>query len=181
MASLDRGAVPFGIARQYGERLAVYLTLEIRPAQRVAPYRNIDHSPTGEDALEVSISGEAWHARQDGGRDRRYGDCVTAGQIVDTLRAVGSSRALRVADLWDRWHLNGMRGNCEHFPDRAYHPGEPCPAGLPLDPPADSVSRIPAVYTSGSAWLHEPVPADVLAELRTLFGKPEGWTLPAGY
>ncbi len=178
MESLSRGAVPFGIVRTHGERLAVYLTLEIRSAQRVAPYRTVDHGPTPVDALEVSISGEVWHARRDGGRDRRYTEGIAYGQVQDYVAAIGTARAQRVAELWDRWHLNGMRANCAHMPEgMGYVAGFPCPAGLPLDPPEDSVSRIPVVYASGSAWLFEPVPADILAELRRLFGKPEGWTL----
>jgi len=180
MASLDRGAVPFGTYREGRQRMAVYLTLSIHPAQWVAPGRTVDHEPTPTDALEVTISGESWVARQNGARDRRYADCMTAGQIVDDLRAVGSTRALRVADLWDRWHLNGMRANCAHFPDQHYHPGETCPAGLTIGGNPAVVGVEPA-YASGSAWLFEPVPADVLAELRRLFGKPEGWTLPARF
>ena len=62
----------------------------------------------------------------------------------------------------ERWHLNGMRANCAHFADQTYHPGEACAE---------------TGYQSGSAWLFEPVPPEVLAELRRLFGKPDGWAL----
>lgn len=171
--------VPFGIAADKYERLAVYLTLEIRPAQRVAPYLTIAHEPLPDDAVEVAIQGEAWAANADGSRDRRRAEGVAYGQIVDTLRRVGTSRALRVADLWDRWHLNGLRAGCVHQAEAARAIYATMPDYAQDRARWDALSALPCPegYKYGSAWLFEPVPADVLAELRTLFGRPEGWTL----
>lgn len=128
----------------------------------------VDHDPIPADALEFSVSGLVYHATLDGSRDRRYSDCVSAGQIVDDLRRVGTTRAVRLAELWDRWHLNGMRANCSHMPTRKYTDGLECPARLPM--PADAETGDP--YVSGTRWLYEPIPADTLAEIRRLFRLP---------
>lgn len=62
--------------------------------------------------------------------------------------------------IWHRWHLNGMRAGCEHqirlwgF-DAKYddHPSEICPE---------------CGYQFGSAWLYEPLPAEVIEYLEWL-------------
>lgn len=155
----------------HGRRYIVFVEPRIEPAQLRATGRTIDHEPIPEDAIEFAVSGLTYHAERDGSRDRRYTDCVAAGQITDDLARIPSDRARHMLELWQRWHLNGMRPNCRHMPDQRYTPGLPCPAGLPLDPnPQDSVSRIPATYTSGSAWLYEPIPPDALDDIRRTFG-----------
>lgn len=176
---LDRGAVPFGTYREHGRRYAVYLTLRISPAQHRGTGETVDHGRIPDDALEVAISGEVWPARQDGGRDRRYRDCVQGGQCVDALRAVGSSRALRIADLWDRWHLNGMRAECAHQRDAVAAVRAAMPDYSQDRARWDALRAIPCPdgYAYGSAWLYEPVPPEVLAELRRAFGLPEDWTV----
>ena len=56
-------------------------------------------------------------------------------------------------DLWDCWHLNDMRAECEHQRALGWtwatHPSEPCPE---------------CGYRLGSKWLYEPLPADFLAQ-----------------
>jgi len=146
---------PFGTFVEDGQRYQVRLECRIEPAQLRATGQTIEHAPIPIGAVEVSICGTVWPATRNGSRDRRYHDCVSAGQIVDDLRKVGTSRALRIADLWERWHLNGMRPNCSHMPTTEYLPGLKCPK---------------TGYASGTAWLFEPLPADVLAELRQTFG-----------
>ena len=224
--SLDRGAVPFGVYTDpdHHDRYAVYLTLRISPAQHRGTGHTVEHGPIPDDALEVAISGEVWHARQDGARDRRFTGGCEYGQCRDSLARVGTARALRVAELWDRWHLNGMRGGCAHqsetwtctrdanaetretvrriggdpdsipaapcgtlngwpevrrlFGEHPYpHRGDACLScgRNRWDEPTDACPV--SGYRYGTAWLFEPVPADVLAELRRLFGRPEGWTI----
>lgn len=62
----------------------------------------------------------------------------------------GSAPAALVA-LWERWHLNDMRAACEHQRELGWtwttHPGAICPT---------------CNYRLGSAWLYEPLPADIL-------------------
>jgi hypothetical protein len=146
---------PFGTFTEDGRKYQVRLEFRIEPAQLRATGQTIDHAPIPADALEVAICGTVWPAKRDGSRDRRYRDCAAAGQIIEELRKVGTARVQRVADLWDRWHLNGMRPNCSHMATTEYARGLTCPA---------------TGYESGTAWLYESLPADVLAELRATFG-----------
>lgn len=63
----------------------------------------------------------------------------------------------RFRAVWNQWHLNDMRAECEHQRDRGEnwttHPSAACPD---------------CGYKLGSAWLFEEVPADVLDFLRSL-------------
>jgi hypothetical protein len=185
---------PFGTFTENGRRYQVALECRIEPAQLRATGRTIYHEPIPADALEVAISGTTYHAKRDGTRDRRYTDCASCGQITDDLRKCAGARAQRIAELWDRWHLNGMRANCAHMPDQTYTPGRVCYAvpnshpyrEAPLVGPqpvpnrtalrgrtcADCTRTAAADvhgYRSGTSWLYEPIPADVLAELRRYF------------
>ena len=82
------------------------------------------------------------------------------GQITDDVRTVSP----RLADLWERWHLNDLRAGCEHQEDvkradpdwRERLPvGDSCPV---------------CGYRYGSEWRYEPVPDEVLTEILELLG-----------
>lgn len=171
--------VRVGSYSEDGRRFGVYAELTIEPAQAVGRGYTVDHSPIEAGALDVAIMGSVWYLTAAGDRDRRYSEGIAYGQVQDYLSKCGQETARRIFELWQRWHLNGMRANCAHMPDQKYTPGLACPEGGRNIPPPDGVSRIVPVYTSGSAWLFEPVPDAILAELRRLFGKPDGWALPA--
>jgi hypothetical protein len=189
---------PFGTFNENGRRYQVRLECRIEPAQLRATGRTIDHGPIPADAVEIAITGTVWRANRDGTRDRRYVDCVSAGQVIDDLRRVPGERAARIATLWDRWHLNGMRPNCAHMPDQTYTPGRVCYAvpnchpyrEAPLVGPQPVPNRVatrgrtcadcdgpagdPAHgYHSGASWLFEPVPPEIIDELRRTFGLRE--------
>lgn len=101
--------------------------------------------------LELSIVGNIWnHIRS---------DCYSCGQNQDDIRALfpHSKRVQRLCDIWDRWHLNGMRAGCEHQREWGWtyneHPSEPCPE---------------CGYKMGTAWLHEKLPAEIIQEISDL-------------
>jgi hypothetical protein len=87
----------------------------------------------------------------------------------------------RLAEVWDRWHLNDMvagspaqmdylRANPITVPFRADYYTLACDAlreaGLQPDPNFYGTGSLP--YSYGSAWLSEEVPADVLDFLDSL-------------
>jgi hypothetical protein len=109
-----RTEVQAGTFFEDGRRHAVYVDLEIRPAQMIGRGQTIDHAPIPADAVEVAITGAAYYATADGSRDRRYREGYAYGQIIDELRKVKSTRAARIAELWDSLHLNGMQALCAH-------------------------------------------------------------------
>lgn len=175
-----RGAVRIGTLDSGGGRLVVYAGLELRPERIIGSGQTVTHGVVPAGSLEVSIVGSTYVATRSGSRDRRYRDMVSGGQNVDDIRAVGTPAALRIADLWDRWHLNGLRAACVHQDAAAREIAARLP-GYSNDRARwaeYSALPCPEGYRYGSAWLYEPIPDAVLAELRTLFGKPEGWTLP---
>ena len=127
-------------------------------------------------------------------RDRPHADryLIACGQIADTLRAAfpGHAGIARLAALWDRWHRNDLRPACAHQMALGWDKE-------PIDPskPTTTYGRfgqntiaswnlkgwLPYTlggylgrpcpdcgYRYGTAWLHEEIPADVLAELAAL-------------
>jgi len=137
---------------------AAYLTLEIRDR---------DGGP------EVSICGEVWNHIKS--------DIVMGGQCVDTIaEAFGNRPKLaRIVELWRRWHLNHLRAGSAAqeawlranpldpasyaYPKSHYEVAGAALAAAGLNPDADG-------YKYGTAWKREEVPAEVLGELRALFG-----------
>jgi hypothetical protein len=115
---------------------------------------------------------------------RRSSDAfwVAGGQTIDAVREITKPAGTltledlsRFADLWDAWHLNTLRAACVHI-DMSL-----VPADLPDYAPRGQVSRsywmldnlrCPLTgYKYGSAWLAEPVPADVVEEIVALLLK----------
>lgn len=92
------------------------------------------------------------------------GGHYSGGQAKYELRAVTDFAegwdAIKVGQLlaiWDQWHLNGLRAECEHQRARGErwttHPSAVCPD---------------CGYSLGSAWLYEPLPDDVVAFIESL-------------
>lgn len=96
-------------------------------------------------------------------------DCYHCGQMQDTIREwleegyhfgkirwlYSKDRIKKILDIWDRWHLNDMRAECEHQRELGWtwdngHAETPCPV---------------CGYRLGSAWLKEPVPQSIIDEL----------------
>lgn len=99
---------------------------------------------------------------------RRSGHWVAGGQSIDTVRRVAAhgtlapgwtyKRVLKLCNIWERWHLNGLRPGCEHQRALGWtsyddHPSEPCPI---------------CGYKYGTAWHYEPLPQDVIEFVKEL-------------
>lgn len=122
----------------------------------------VDLQPVPVDAVELSITGE----------------CTgSAGQCVDSIRESGNGNAdvERLCDIWERWHLNGMRAGTraqtdalESYPTtgREFGKVKAYLAGCGLDPDNG--------YSYGSQWLFEPVPVEVLQELDSILDRLDG-------
>lgn len=105
------------------------------------------------------------------------GECAgSAGQCTDSLRRLreGCPDVERLCDIWDRYHLNAMRAASRAQSDFL---------GRLPNAPTDHDSRVcllkaaglhPSPYAYGSAWLYEPVPAEVWDELRAIVGRLDG-------
>jgi len=160
--SLSLGKVAYTSQRRIN---SVDLTLELRVGVPTEPALDIDLNPV-EQLTEVSIVGNVWNGS--------HTDIVHGGQCVDTIRELfpRGKRVQRICELWDRWHLNGMEAgtrrqreclNGQSFTDYA----EQC-AFLESRGLIDDEN-----YRYGSAWLCEPLPEEVRAELVELFGGNE--------
>lgn len=99
---------------------------------------------------------------------RQSGRCVGGGQARDTVRAVAKRGHLAegltpalvegLLEVWDRWHLNGLRAGCQHQRD----------FGWPRRPTDDVRSKPCPIcdYGYGTAWKHEALPDYVVPFLR---------------
>ena len=137
---------------------------------------------------ELSVCGTIWNAT--------HTDHASGGQNIDELARLfpNDKRLARLREIWERWHLNGMRAGCEHqraekWHERPIDPSKPTntygqwcgergpttwnmltwvtkkdhPQGLMCEP-------CPVCgYKYGTAWLHEPLPPEIIAELCEMF------------
>lgn len=137
----------------------VSLELRIAPARMIGHGKTIDLKPIPRSAKEISITGEC------------TGRC---GQMTDTLRGSGVAELDRICELWDRWHLNGIKaGNRKQLECIEMN-------GFKGDHEAmcNGLKQFGLLvadgYKYGSAWLYEPVPAKVVNELKKLFASING-------
>lgn len=136
----------------------------------------VDLAPIAPDALEHSLTGQV---------NGHFG------QVSDTLRALATEAnnadVLRLCELWDAVHLNGMRAGTraqnaalalmpanpkgDHYKsalsflsERRLNPDIDTGRGIhPSNMPGGKPS-----YDYGSAWLYNPIESDVVAELTAL-------------
>jgi hypothetical protein len=144
--------------------VTVTITPRLEFQRNDAGSETVDHATLEGPVLRFSVMGATRVGRSEG----------SAGQIVDELSKVTSfapgwdaERRDRAVELWNRWHLNDVKAGCAHqtvvWEDSDYgrRPSldltEPCPE---------------SGYRYGSAWLTEPISAEVEAELRDVFGVP---------
>ena len=80
-----------------------------------------------------------------GGQFRHDGDWISCGQIDPSYLPV------RLARLWQRWHLNDLRSHCIHQdPSVKWDEVPPCPT---------------TGYKAGSAWLVELIDEATVADI----------------
>lgn len=137
---------------------------------------------------EFSACADIWNPRET--------DIYMGGQCLEEVAAFfpGDKKARRIIAVWKLYHLNGMKAGCEHQeaaglvheplledkpphsdgnPQYIEHNGHSAwntrgwwykkdhPRGL-LCEPCEVCG-----YKYGSAWCYSPIPADVLAEIRS--------------
>lgn len=187
---IELGTAP-GEEYGYKRRCKVTLEVELRPLQggsrETTSHRKLEE---GETALELSICGNVW--RPDGK------DIVSGGQNIDEIRRIAGELTKappylrRLLEVWERWHLNGMRAGCEHQGEKwtCTAPGCQTENGWHLKPeypkrgdacrrcgrnrwdePSDHCPE--TGYRFGTSWLLEELPAEIVDEVRGWLGGGE--------
>lgn len=152
----------------------------------------VDHQPISE-RLRFTVSGVVEERRAAGGRWKE----ISGGQCIGALRRVTSfksgwdaGRASGAIALWERWHLNDLTAACAH--QRPVRSGRyltvPTASGGQLDiAQLGNYSNVNAGdlsatdvnlrlvcgetgYRYGTAWLVDPLPAAVLAQIYDVYG-----------
>lgn len=124
---------------------------------------------------EFSMCAEIW--------DPRKTDIYCGGQCVDEVAGMfpHDVKAQRMLAIWKRWHLNKMKAGSpaqeqflrEHpvkavYPESHYTKASQALAEAGLNPDPSFRNG----YKYGSEWVHEELPADVIAEIQS-------WSTPA--
>jgi hypothetical protein len=166
----DTGTVTAYIGRDRDTRDRVFAHITLRQISHAEPRETVTHE-TITDYTELSVTVSVYGYRSS--------SCVAAGQAREYLRdprgladhagrwTAADIRSL--SELWERWHLNGMRAACAHMT---------LPADTSYDTRRDIVCESPRVpfrrYAYGRAWLVEDLPAEVVAEVQRLQALPRG-------
>ena len=154
----------------------VFLTVELRHRANLIVRETVAHKKVTE-WTELSISGVVQ------GR--------SAGQIrdvLDTLSAytIPEETIREIAEIWDRWHLNGMKAGCVHQPEEWICYGFPgvhkeTVNGWHLKPVYPKrgdactfcgrdrwdTDACPKGYRYGNAWLVDPLPPEIAEKVKT--------------
>ena len=167
--------------REYGRRMreTVYLNVELRSRESVAPHMTIEHQPITT-YTELAITADIYEGKRD----------IGGGQSIDALREIANDlnsqpegfsrdRLRRIVDIWERWHLNGLRAACIHqrTSAEALYTAFPGYSNNEARWTVLSTLFCPEGYSYGHSWLVEPLPEDIEREVRSTFGFP-GWLGP---
>lgn len=126
------------------------------------------HGPRVSVRYELSICGE----------ERGAFGMSGGGQNIDTLERADewTSRAApledlrRLAAIWRRWHLNGMKAGCIHQREGSYS-----------DPAIANQICPESGYKYGREWLFEEVPSDTVEWLRAFLAAPSSGNPPLSF
>jgi len=134
------------------------LEIEMRTKTSCAPHYTIDGEPVQE-YTELSICGTTRNS---------------AGQCVDEIRRLhGDNRnVLRLCELWDRWHLNGLNAGMREQMEflGSYRKRHDYANDYDRDTLGLQASNLLTVngIRYGNAWLVEIIPPAVLNEINEL-------------
>lgn len=150
----------------------VWAEIEIRPIyqshQRSHYWKQtVNHKIVPLDAVEISVTFDLISYRC-----REVTACGASRdefrRITKPAKGLTVGEIHRLADLGDKWHLNGMQAGCVHqtvvWEDHKYgrRPSLELTPACPL-----------TGYKYGHAWLSEIVPSNVIAELEAFMAKGE--------
>lgn len=151
----------------------VWLDIELTEKDVQGRFNSADTHQPVESYTELTISGHGiQRGRRLPARDIDFG-----GQCIDRLRAVTrpaegwtTGELADLADIWKRWHLNGMRAGCDHqevvMEQDKYDRTVP---SLDLTPPCPITG-----YRYGHAWLVATLPAEVVDRVRAYAARLDG-------
>jgi hypothetical protein len=165
----------------------VDIKVRLERKQSASPHLTVDLRPVGV-YTEFAMTGAVWNERRT--------DAVCCGQNVEEFAALfpGNGPLQRLAEVWRRWHLNGMRPGCSHqaaerWADRPLDPSKPTSAHVPhpgggsgwnmlvwvprRDHPEGLLSEpCPSCgHKYGSGWLVDPLPDEVEREILALMAE----------
>lgn len=109
---------------------------------------------TGERLSIVGVEGPYSNGNARGGCGQNR-DALTGRHVL--MSGWSEPMVAKLAEIWERWHLNDMRAGCEHQRDAGWSARDMVGVACEV-----------CGYRFGSAWLHEDVPAEVLEELLAL-------------
>jgi hypothetical protein len=170
--TLDLGKVDANGRGRKSNRVTVKVELRHK-VNDVAPYLDVDLNPCRE-FTELSIVGAVWNAAGS--------DWLGCGQNREEITKLfpGNARVQRLVEIWERYHLNGMKSGTRTQNNllkdarvKAVYPK----SQYDLDCEVLEKANLLHVagpgnpnYKYGGAWLVEPLPAEVEAEVVALCG-----------
>ncbi|TXH09345.1 MAG: hypothetical protein E6R04_08315 [Spirochaetes bacterium] len=164
---IGRWTADEGNLRKTGYRMEVDFGLRHHTGRE---WTAVEHEPIT-DWWEFSASGGVWR----NGSENTFGQNLYHLRDLDPDRLApgwtkADVRSLRT--IWERWHLNGMKAACSHMTGDV----------LVYEPDGYGGQRISCSgtvcpetgYTYGKAWLVEPLPDEVVTEVRRLLALARG-------
>ena len=147
----------------------VVVTVEItEQTTQAGAFMTINHEPAPPTYQRLSITGEVYQP----GEQRGYPS--ESGQITERLTDIAKPAAgwdfgeiRELAQIWKRWHLNDLNAACAHMDTETLvrepdgFGGERIACGAANTCPESG-------YTYGHAWLVEPLPDDVIDDIKHL-------------
>jgi hypothetical protein len=169
------------------ERNRVHVDIQIIE-KSLAPSvkQTVDHGYVSRYA-ELSISGKV---TSPGWAVQRSGQVVNAASEV-LIGQPAVPFASRLVEVWDEWHLNGMQAGCAHQPtawicstcglENGWHlnpsypkRGDAC-VSCEKNRWDEESDRCPVSgYRYGTSWLLRDLPSDLIVEIKSWIGNPDG-------